>query len=107
MDSITTEELKDKMNRGESFHLVNVLDEEDFKEEHIPGSVNIPLENIASEALENFEKDEEIIVYCTSELCTASPTAVEKLKDLGFENVVDYEDGTKGWKDAGLETVSA
>lgn len=88
-------------------HLVDVLSKEYFEEEHIPGAINIPLDRIASEALERFDKDEEIVVYCKDQECGASPKAAEKLEKLGFKNVKDFEGGLKAWKDAGNETQSS
>jgi rhodanese-related sulfurtransferase len=87
--------------------LIDVLSEEHFEEEHIPGAINIPLDRIASEAIEKFDKDEEIVVYCKDEDCGASPKAAEKLEKLGFRNVKDFEGGLKTWKEAGNEIQSS
>jgi rhodanese-related sulfurtransferase len=87
-------------------HIVDVLSEEHFEEDYIPGAENIPLERIASEALEKFDKKEEIVVYCKDEECSASPKGAEKLEKLGFKNVKDFEAGMKGWKEAGNEVES-
>lgn len=94
------------MENSEDLVVIDVLDEEYFEEEHLPGAVNIPLESIAVEARQRFDEDQEIVVYCKDEMCTASPTAAEKLEKLGFENVYDYEPGTEGWKEAGNEVES-
>lgn len=103
MDTVSTEQLERMKDNGEEFVLVDVLGEQHFQDEHIPGAVNIPLNQIGSEALKRFEKDEEIVVYCASKSCQASPKAAEKLEKLGFENVKDYEAGLKGWKQTGHE----
>lgn len=103
METVSTEELVELKNSGEDFVLVDVLGEDHYQEEHIPGALNIPLDQIAVKALEEFDKDQEIIVYCASESCGASPKAAQKLEKLGFENVKDYETGVKGWKEAGHE----
>jgi rhodanese-related sulfurtransferase len=106
VDAITREELKEKLDRGEEFYLVNVLSPEDFEEEHIPGSVNMPLEEIGQEAVETFERDDDIVVYCSSPGCGASPKAAEKLESLGFTDVKDYEGGLSDWKER-YQTESA
>lgn len=105
MEKISTEELEQMKNSDEDFTLIDVLAEEKYQREHIPDAINIPLENIAIEAKERFDKDENIVVYCSSESCAASPKAAQKLEALGFENVKDYEAGLKGWKDADHETA--
>ncbi|XGI84380.1 rhodanese-like domain-containing protein [Halorutilales archaeon Cl-col2-1] len=106
MKTITADELEDLKESGEEFVLVDVLGEDHFEEEHIPGALNIPLERIASEALSRFDKDEKIVVYCADDECSASPKAAEKLEDLGFENVIDFEAGVDGWKKSGHEVES-
>jgi rhodanese-related sulfurtransferase len=43
--------------------LVEVLPEEDFEEEHLPGAVNIPLAEIRDRAGE-LDRSRPVIVYC-------------------------------------------
>ncbi len=100
MDTISTEELKKKLDSSENFELVHVLSEREFRKEHIPGSVNIPLGEIGMRR-EELDKDEEIIVYCKNFECEASPKAAKKLEKLGFEKVIDYEGGIEDWKAKG------
>ena len=106
MDTITTEELEQLKQSGKPFKLVDVLSTEYFQEEHVEGAVNLPLEDIASEAMNRFDMEEEIVVYCKDEDCSASPKAAAKLKSIGFQNVKEYEAGLEGWKQAGNPTES-
>lgn len=103
VETITTEELEEMRQNGEEFVLLDVLGEDHFEDGHIPGAVNIPLDRLAHEALDSFEKDQRIVVYCKDTDCQASPKAAEKLEKLGFENVLDYEVGLEGWKESGNE----
>ena len=94
----------DNEDRENGYALVNVLSPRMFEREHIPGSINIP-----GDALEEFEKrfakSKEIIVYCASFDCDASPTATAKLQEKGFEKVFDYEGGMNDWKEGGNRVV--
>ncbi len=86
--------------------LINVLGEENFANEHIPGSINIPVN--APDFLEQVEdhvasKDEEIVVYCAHEQCSASEQAGDRLEDAGYTNVCRFTGGMKEWKDGGGE----
>ncbi|MFB6145819.1 MAG: rhodanese-like domain-containing protein [Candidatus Nanohaloarchaea archaeon] len=101
--AVSTEEFED-LRENPEVKVVDVLSTEHFSEGHIPGAINIPLENIASEALKEFDKSDDIVVYCKDLDCSASPKAAEKLESLGFRNVYDYEVGLKGWKESGHET---
>jgi rhodanese-related sulfurtransferase len=105
MKTINTAELEELRDNGERFYLINVLSEKDFEEEHIPGSVNIPVDRLKDEATEKFDREDRIVVYCASEDCGASENAARDLDQLGFQNVQDYEPGLKGWKEAGNNTV--
>lgn len=44
--------------------LVEVLPAEEFKEDHLPGAVNIPLRHINPEGVGGLDKDRPLIVYC-------------------------------------------
>lgn len=103
---VSTEELEEKIGNDEEFVLVDVLSEEHFNDGHIPGAANIPLDEIGSTALQELDKDDEIIVYCKSKDCQASPKAAKKLEKLGFDKVYDYEVGLKGWRESGNEVKS-
>jgi rhodanese-related sulfurtransferase len=89
-------------NPAEGVALVNVLDTDQFREEHIPGSINIPADDI-DEFERRFAKDKKIVVYCASRDCPASREAAEALVQRGFEHVFDYEGGLSEWKDAGRD----
>jgi len=62
--NISREELKEKMDRGDEFFLVDTLEEPYYRHSHLPGAINIPLEEIerAQEAIS--DKGTEIVVYC-------------------------------------------
>lgn len=101
MDTIGTEELKEKLDNNE-VTLIEVLEEDDYNKSHIKGAINIPLKKISFISQKKFENDDNLVVYCSDETCTASPAAAKKLKDSGFKNVWDYEGGKKAWKEAGF-----
>lgn len=104
MDTIDRNELREKLDRKEII-LVDVRGVEAYDEEHIPGSINVPLSGFPDNALLSLKKTDSIVVYCGSLECTASPTAKKQLIELGFTNVRDYEEGIAGWKQAGFATV--
>jgi len=66
-DSISTEDLKAKLDRKEAIKLVETLAPERYREAHIPGSLNIPPERIKELAPQLLpSKDAEIITYCAN-----------------------------------------
>jgi len=109
MQTLDTEKLVKLKQAGEDFTLINVLDPEAFEQQHIPGSINIPVSSddfVSDVADAAGSKDAPIVVYCANEECSASPTAAEQLDQAGFSNVFDYEGGNAAWREAGHELVS-
>jgi len=98
---ITTSELKEMMDGGESFVLVNVLDASQFEKEHICGSINLPSSTIARDAVEALNRGDTIVLHCSGPACTASQVAAEKLASLGFGDIWRYKGGIEEWKAAG------
>lgn len=97
---ISRDELKDMMDRGDEFVLVNVLDHESFEDEHICGSINIPVKKI-QDATDLINRNETVVVHCSGPGCKASEFAADELDRLGFTDVRRFEGGIEEWKDAG------
>ena len=104
--TIDAETLKEKIDRGDAFHLIETLLPREYEKWHLPGAINIHFNKIAKEARDRFEKNAEIIVYCHDEECNASPIAAKKLESLGFTNVYEFSGGKAAWKKAGYPTES-
>ncbi len=99
MDLITKEELKDKLDRGDRFKLVMALGDWAFRAKHIPGSINLNAPDQVSNALP--DKEEEIVVYCSSKTCAASGYAYQTLTENGYTKVRRYSGGIDEWEAAG------
>ncbi len=99
METITREELKEKLDRGDDFKLVMVLGLWHFHAKRIPGSIHIGNPNEIEELL---NKEDEIVVYCSNEDCVASQVAYRQLVDKGYKNVKRYSGGIHDWEEAGL-----
>jgi rhodanese-related sulfurtransferase len=44
--------------------LVEVLPEEDYRELHLPGAVNIPLKELDADTTARLDKSNPVVVYC-------------------------------------------
>ena len=66
MEDITVSELKDRLDKGEKFHFLDVREEWEYEEDNL-GAENIPLGELPHRLgeLDKF-KDEEIVVHCRS-----------------------------------------
>ncbi len=61
---ITAEQLKTKIDAGEKLMLLNALSDIEFQDKHIPGSINIPLQEITIAENLPEDKDQLIVTYC-------------------------------------------
>ncbi|MBL7077323.1 MAG: rhodanese-like domain-containing protein [Kiritimatiellae bacterium] len=52
-------------------------------------------------------KDALVVTYCAGLKCPASAMLAGRLKGLGYENVIEYRHGIRGWTDAGYEVKTA
>jgi rhodanese-related sulfurtransferase len=104
--TISREELKAKMDRKDSFTLVETLPAGAYLMIHLPGAINLPLKGLEERASSVLpDKSAEIVVYCATPDCHASEEAARKLMGLGYANVKDYAGGKQDWIDAGFPTA--
>lgn len=101
---ISVEELKEKMAKSLGLLVINVLSKDSYDDCRIKGSLNVPLKELDRAALQ-WNKEQEIVVYCASYECSASREAFLKLEKLGFKNISAYEGGVKEWKQKGYPVV--
>jgi rhodanese-related sulfurtransferase len=105
VQTISRKDLKDKVDRGDDFVLVETLPEEQYRHTYLPGALNLPpdrLRELVPELLPDKETD--IVVYCGSPTWDASEKSARELADMGYKNIRDYAEGKKDWVDAGLPT---
>jgi rhodanese-related sulfurtransferase len=67
VQSISRDELKQKIDRQDDFLLVETLPEVAYQHAHLPGAINLPPDQI-NELAPNLlpERNAEIVVYCAS-----------------------------------------
>jgi rhodanese-related sulfurtransferase len=55
-------EVKHLLEQGAQ--LVDVLGEDDFEHDHLPGAINIPLKTLDGMTVAGFDRDRPVLVYC-------------------------------------------
>ncbi|TDQ54730.1 adenylyltransferase/sulfurtransferase MoeZ [Actinorugispora endophytica] len=94
--TITARELKEKMDNGEDFHLVDVREKNEYEIVSIPGSVLIPKgEFLSGEAFAKLPQDKQVILHCKSG--GRSAEALAALKSAGFSDAVHVGGGVLAW----------
>ena len=98
MQAISVEELKARLDAGESLHLLDVREPAEHAEFNIGGTL-LPLGSIRNMETDDIDswKDEEVICYCRSG--NRSGQACMILETVGFTNVKNLTGGMLTWMD--------
>ncbi|NJN39885.1 MAG: metalloregulator ArsR/SmtB family transcription factor [Gammaproteobacteria bacterium] len=99
LEPVPARELLERAKKG----LVTVLDvrpPEEFAAGHVPGAVNIPIQQL-EKRLGDLPKRKEVIAYCRGPYCLMSYDAVQLLRKKGLK-ARRLEDGLPEWRAAGL-----
>ena len=86
---ISQDQAKQMMEEEKDFLLVDVRTKEEFEEGHIPGAINLPVEEIGDsqpQLLPN--KDQVLLLYCRSG--RRSQEAANKLAGMGYTKVYEF-----------------
>ena len=97
----SVDDVKQKLGRGERFHLVDVREESEWAAGHLPNAEHHGKGVIERDIETKIpEKDAEIILYCGGGFRSA--LAADNLQKMGYTNVRSMDGGFRGWKEAGL-----
>lgn len=100
---ITRHELLKLMEHQHNLVLVEALPVQYFLKEHLPGAINLPLQDLPAKATESIpDKSATVVVYCSNTSCNNSAIAGNLLRQLGYQTVYEYAGGKQDWRDAGL-----
>jgi rhodanese-related sulfurtransferase len=103
MNSISRNEIRNAIDRGDELALIEALPENFYEAGHIPGALSIPVGQAATLAPMMLpDKNKMVIVYCSGSVCNNSVLVAEELVALGYTNVCRYVEGKEDWKSAGL-----
>ena len=88
-DQISEAEAKALMDSESGYIILDVREQYEYDEGHIPGAILIPYGEIADRAEKELpDKDQLILVYCRSG--RRSKIAAEELVKLGYTNVKEF-----------------
>ena len=96
---LTVEQVKEKMDRSDSFYLVDVREESEWNRDHLPGAMHIG-KGVIERDIETKIPDtnSEIILYCGGGFRSA--LAADNLRKMGYQRVFSMEGGYSGWREA-------
>ena len=95
----TIADVKVKLDRGDSFHLIDVREDNEFAKDHAKGATHLGrgiLERDIETVIPN--KQAEIVLYCGGGYRSA--LAAESLRQMGYTNVQSMDGGMRAWREA-------
>ena len=97
-------DVKKRMDAGEKFILVDVREDNEWANGHLPGAVHLG-KGIIERDIEQRVPDmsAKVILYCGGGFRSA--LAGDNLQKMGYTNVESMDGGWKGWVQAGLPTA--
>ncbi len=95
LNPITGLELAAQLNSGSDVQIIDVRTPGEFKRGHVPGAVNIPVDEIRSR-LGEVDKDKPKVLYCG--IGYRSYLAYKILEHNGYKNMRNMGGGYHGWK---------
>ena len=94
--TITAKELKEMIDAGKDFTLIDVREQNEYEIVNIPGATLIPKDRILSgEALAEIPQDKPVVLHCKSGARSAE--ALAALRKAGFSDAVHVGGGVLAW----------
>ena len=97
--TISRDELKAMLDRGDDLTLIMALNRWAFDAKHIPGSLHF---DTPDELYAAVRPDDVVVVYCSTVDCLSSVALYRDLVARGYRDVRRYAGGLLDWEDAGL-----
>src|SRR4051812_28255912 len=98
---LTINDVKQKLEAGERFHLIDVREESEWARGHLPRAEYLGrgiIERDIEQRIPN--TGDEIVLYCGGGFRSA--LAAENLQKMGYTNVASMDGGFRGWSEKGL-----
>lgn len=92
------DEIKQKLDDGEKFLLVDVREESEFAKDHLPGAIHLG-KGVIERDIETRVPDVKtpIVLYCGGGFRSA--LAADNLQKMGYTNVLSMDGGVREWRE--------
>jgi rhodanese-related sulfurtransferase len=97
---LSVEEVKEKLDRKDEFHLVDVREESEWSRDHIAGATYLGKGVIERDIEQKIpDKKAPIVLYCGGGFRSA--LAADNLQKMGYSNVFSMDGGIREWREKG------
>ena len=96
----TVDDVKQRLDRGDKFTLVDVREESEFAKDHLPGAIHLG-KGVIERDIEARVPDPsaELVLYCGGGFRSA--LAADNLQKMGYTNVISMDGGMREWREKG------
>ncbi len=101
--AVTAEDLSSRLGKGENVELIDVRSPAEFRELHVEGAQNIPLDQFDPGQVARNSGQKTVYLLCKSG--ARSQQAQQRLLEAGFSQAYSVEGGTAACERAGLPVV--
>jgi rhodanese-related sulfurtransferase len=97
---LKVDDVKNKLDRGEKFVLIDVREESEFAKDHLPGAIHMG-RGVIERDIETRVPDlnASLVLYCGGGFRSA--LAADNLQKMGYTNVLSMDGGVRGWREKG------
>jgi len=96
----TVDDVKSKLDRGEKFILVDVREESEYANDHLPGAIHLGKGVIERDIEAKVpELNTPLVLYCGGGFRSA--LAADNLQKMGYSNVISMDGGIRDWRNKG------
>lgn len=97
---VSLAEVKQRLERGDDFVLIDVREDHERAVDHVPSSVHIGRGVLERDIEARFaDPNTDIVLYCGGGYRSA--LSALNLQQMGYTNVASMAGGIRGWRDAG------
>ena len=92
------DEVKERLDGGDKFLLIDVREESEFARDHLPGAIHLG-KGIIERDIESRVPDLNtlLVLYCGGGFRSA--LAADNLQKMGYTNVLSMDGGIRGWRE--------
>lgn len=99
IEYIRTNELKQKLEKGESLYLLDTRAKQEYEISHFKDAIWVGYKSFEESKVKNLDRNTLVVVYCS--IGVRSEQIGEKLKELGFTNIKNLYGGIFDWSNKG------
>jgi rhodanese-related sulfurtransferase len=98
--------VKTRIDRGDKFVLVDVREESEYAQDHLPGAIHLGKGVIERDIEARVpELNTEMILYCGGGFRSA--LAADNLQKMGYTNVISMDGGIRDWREKAYPLTKA